>query len=377
MTPSPPLPVEIVSQTSRLEAAVLALAGEREIAVDTESNSFYRYPEQMCLIQIAGSRNIYIIDTIVLTDIAPLKKVFEDSSVRKVIHGADYDIRTLDRHYGFRVRNLYDTSIAARFTGVTRFGLGDLLQDSLGITIDKCKRLQRADWGRRPLSAEELDYASADVFHLLKLHEVLELRLKDLGRTAWVAEECARLEEVKYTPADPETAYLAVTESRNLDGRGLAVLRSLVQFREEEARRQHRPHFFIMPDSALVFLAANPAADLRQVPGLGQNGLQRYGRGLRQALDAGIAAPPIKRPVVVWERLSPAQSQRLGRLKAWRTSQGAALCLDPSLLYPAASLERLAKAPETLEGELNSPEVRNWQREQFGASLRAFVKSIG
>ena len=260
MTPSPPLPVEIVSQTSRLEAAVLALAGEREIAVDTESNSFYRYPEQMCLIQIAGSRNIYIIDTIVLTDFAPLKKVFEDSSVRKVIHGADYDIRTLDRHYGFRVRNLYDTSIAARFTGVTRFGLGDLLQDSLGITIDKCKRLQRADWGRRPLSAEELDYASADVFHLLKLHEVLELRLKDLGRTAWVAEECARLEEVKYTPADPETAYLAVTESRNLDGRGLAVLRSLVQFREEEARRQHRPHFFIMPDSALVFLAANPAA---------------------------------------------------------------------------------------------------------------------
>lgn len=377
MTVSLPLPVEIVSHAAQLDAAVRAMLGSRDIALDTESNSFFRYPEQLCLIQIASRHKVYVIDTIVLKEIASLKEVLADASIIKVVHGADYDIRSLDRHYRFRVRNLYDTNIAARFAGLTRVGLAALIEDLLGVTIPKSKRLQRADWRRRPLSAEALDYAAADVRHLFALRDTLAERLQALGRTEWVAEECARLEEVQYTPPNPETAYLSVKGAKDLDGRGLTILRSLFLFREEEARRQHRPPFFVIPDTALISLATNPTAALSEVPGLGQTGLQRFGRGLQQTLREGLAAPPIRKPPPMTdERMSREEVQRLGRLKAWRVSLGTTLSLDPSLLWPTASLERIAEAPDTLDSELTSADIRRWQRDRFAAALGAYLESL-
>lgn len=376
-TRSPQLPVKIVSQLTHLDVAVQAMAREPAIALDTESNSFHHYPEQLCLIQIATRHKVYIIDTIALKDIAPLKKVLIDDSIKKVIHGADYDIRSLDRHCGFHIRNLYDTNIAARFAGTTRVSLGALIEDLLGVTIQKSKRLQRANWGQRPLSAEALSYAAADVRYLLSLGEILDQRLQALGRSAWVAEECARLEEVRYTAPNLEAAYLSVKGSKNLDERGLAILQSLFQFREEEARRQRRPPFFVMPDEALIFIAANPAVALTEVPGIGQTGLQRFGRGLLRALRDGLSAAPVRRvPFMNDERFSREQLERLRSLKAWRASLGDALSIDPTLLWPMASLERLARAPDTLTVELTSENIRRWQRDNFASSLHTYLQSL-
>ena len=377
MTASLSLPVEIVSQSAQLDVAVQEMAGSRAIALDTESNSFHRYPEQLCLIQIATHHKVHIIDTISLNKLAPLKEVLADDSIMKVVHGADYDIRSLDRHYGFRIRNLYDTSVAARFVGIKQFGLAALIKDLVGLTIHKSKRLQRADWGRRPLSAEALEYATADVRHLLALREILDQRLQALGRTSWVAEECARLEKVRYTAPNLETACLSVKGAKNLDGYGLAILQSLLRFREKEARRQRRPPFFVIPDAALISLATSPTTALSEVPGLGQTGLQRFGRGLQQALQDGLAAPPInKPPTMTAGRVRPEQSKRLSRLKAWRASLSATLSLDPTLLWPTTSLKRLAKAPDTLCVELNLASIRRWQRDHFASSLHAYLESL-
>lgn len=368
MTVLPPLPVEIVTRADRLDAAVKAMLGCREIALDTESNSFFRYPEQLCLIQIATRDKVYIIDTIVLKEIAPLEAVLADAAIGKVVHGADYDIRSLDRHYGFRIRGLFDTGIAARLAGATKFGLAALIEDLLQLTIPKSKQLQRADWGRRPLSAEALDYAASDVRHLFTLQEILTGRLQSFtgeGRTEWAAEEFCRLEEIKYVPPDPETAYLSVKGAGDLDGRGLAILRSIFLFREGEAMRQHRPHFYIVPDAELISLAMNP----------GEAGRQRIGPGLEKALREGLAAPPVLRPAFVeYERMTQEQFQRLSRLKAWRISMGADLSLDPSLLWPMSSLERLARAPNTLDAEMTSAGIRRWQRDRFAAALGACLE---
>jgi ribonuclease D len=313
----------------------------------------------------------------VLKEIAALKDVLTDAAIIKVAHGADYDIRSLDRHYGFRISNLYDTNIAARFAALTNVGLAALVEDLLGVVIPKSKRLQRADWGERPLSIEALNYAAAVVRYLFALRETLDQRLQALGRTEWVAEECARLEEVRYAARNLETAYLSVKGVEVLDGRGLAILRSLFQFREEEARRQHRPLFYVVSDATLISLAANPLSTLSKIPGLGQSGLQRFGRGIRQAISRGQAAPPIRRPPpIAVDRMSRKQVQRLSQLKEWRATQGAALSLDPSLLWPTASLVRLAKAPDTLSLELASADIRRWQRDRFGSALRAYLESL-
>jgi ribonuclease D len=375
MTVSHPLPVEIISESPQLDIAVQDMVSFRAIALDTESNSIHHYPEQLCLIQIATGCKVYIIDTLSLSTLLPLKNVLEDRSIQKVIHGADYDIRSLDRRYGFRVYNLYDTSIAARFTGITKFGLADLIKELLGITIIKSKSLQLTDWGRRPLSVAALDYASADVRYLFALRDILDQRLRDKERTAWVSEECSRLEEVRYVSPDIENAFLSLKGAHNLEGDSLAILRSLFLFREKEARRQQKPPFFVMPDSALIYLALNPTATLTGVPGLGEIGLKRFGPGLQQALRDGLKATPIQRLPVKYERLSQEQIRRLAQLKTWRMSLGATLSLDPSLLWPTASFERLVRAPATFDLEIMSAGVRRWQRDLFAASLQAYLES--
>jgi ribonuclease D len=368
--------IKIITQPADLVEAVDEMAASSVIALDTESNSRHRYPEQLCLIQIATLSKVYILDTLALNDLSPLKAVLENSAIRKIIHGADYDIRCFDRHYNYRVRNLLDTSVAARFAGFTEFGLAAIIKSLLGLSITKSEKLQQGDWGRRPLSAEALEYASSDVQHLFALQQKLDSRLEELRREKWVAEECERLEEVRYNVPDLETAFLSVKGSQNFNGAELAILRSLFLFRDEEARRQRRPPYFVMPDIVLLTLAENPSMSLSNVAGLGSYALQRFGSGLQQALSEGQTAAPIQRPRVIYERRTEAENKRLIQLKAWRTEQAAKLGLDPSLLWPTTSLERLAKNPKSFENEILSPHIRRWQREEFGKSLEEWLHNL-
>lgn len=346
--------------------------------MDTESNGFHRYPERLCLIQLGTPDACYLIDPLVISGMAPLGKLLQDPHVEKIIHSADYDLRTLDREWGFHLRNLYDTSVAARFAGLSKLGLGSVLEELLKVALNKEKRLQRADWSERPLSAEALAYAADDVGFLIPLRDQLAARVEALGRTGWVDEELRRLEQIRYEHPEPlETAFMSIKGSRLLTPRALAILKALVEMREREALRRNRPPFRVIPTESLLFLAAEPHADLRDVPGLTKPVLHRLSNQIRDAVLKGLAAPPISRPKgppVI--RPTPAEQERLKKLRDWRTEQGRALQLDPSVIWPMLSLERLARAPRTLAMEQRAPEVRRWQVREFGEKLAGFLKGL-
>ena len=368
------LPVEVILQSGQLHTALQEIRNSREIAVDTEANSRHRYPEQLCLIQLATPNKIFIIDTILLREIGLLQDILHNTSTIKVFHTAEYDIRSLNWHFGFQIHGVFDVAVAAQFAGIKQFGLANLLKDLLRIAIEKSTRLQKADWGRRPLSTEALEYAANDVRYLLELRELLNVKLRELGRISWVTEEFARLEELRYEPKDPDTAYLSVKRASKLNGTSLPILKALYLFREKMALRNRRPPQYIISDSTLVHLAENPESGLSKTPGLGQGGLKRYGMGLQRAIKQGLASPPIYREKR--ERMGAKEQERLKRLKSWRSSIGVSFPLEPSLLWPAASLERLAKDPDTLDIELKSGDVRRWQYEHFASSLSALLVSL-
>ena len=368
------LPVEVILQSGQLHTALQEIRNSREIAVDTEANSRHRYPEQLCLIQLATPNKIFIIDTILLREIGLLQDILHNTSTIKVFHTAEYDIRSLNWHFGFQIHGVFDVAVAAQFAGIKQFGLANLLKDLLRIAIEKSTRLQKADWGRRPLSTEALEYAANDVRYLLELREFLNVKLRELGRISWVTEECARLKELRYEPKDPDTTYLSVKGAGKLDGTSLSILKALFQFREKVALRHRRPPYYIMPDSTLVHLAENPESDLSKIPGLGQGRLKRYGMGLQRALKKGLASPPIYREKP--ERMGAKEQERLKRLKAWKTSISVSLSLGPSLIWPTVSLERISIAPNTLDIELKSGDIRHWQRERFASSLSILLKSL-
>ena len=374
--------IELVATGSRLAEVVGLISSAPRVAVDIESNGFFRYHERVCLVQLGAYETAFLVDPLAIEDIQPLGDLLGDQSVEKVFHGADYDLRSLDRDWRFRVNNLFDTGIAAAFVGSTRLGLQSVVQEQLRIELPKPLELQRSDWTLRPLSPEALDYAANDVLYLSRVRETLASQLKELSRLEWAKEEFTRLENVKHAPADRGSAFLSVKGNQRLDGRGLAILRSLFQFREREASRLDRARFRVIPDSALVQVASEPTADLSTVKGLGRLGRPPASEGLRDAIDQGLTAPRVTRPKPARNdgALDPAERERvmlhLGVLKTWRGQLGRELGMDPSLLWPTVSLERLARRPGDLDTEFLSPEVRSWQRREFGGALRGVLATL-
>ena len=373
---------ELVNTETQLAGVVSRLSRAPRVAVDTESNGFFRYHERVCLVQLAADDTAFLVDPLAIGDVRPLGRLLSDQAVEKVFHAAGNDLRSLDRDWGFRVNNLFDTSIAAAFVGSTHLGLQSVLQEHVGLELAKPRNLQLSDWTIRPLSPEALKYAADDVLHLPRVRDVLSAHLEQLSRLEWAKEEFTRLENVKHTPSDRELAFLAIKGSRDLDGRGLAVLRSLFQFRERAARRLDRPPFKVIPDSALVQLSSDSSSNLTTVKGLGRFGRPPASRGLKAAIDEGLRAPLVSRPKRTWNQriLSPAERKeveiRLRGLKTWRSRLGQELRLDPGLLWPTVSLERLARSPDSLDAELVSPEVRSWQKRDFSVALRGVLVAL-
>ena len=366
----------------RLARLAESLSGSAALALDTESDSLHHHLEKVCLVQLATDRgDARLVDPLALRDLSPLAPIMADPGIAKVLHGADYDVTTLKRDFGFRFAGLFDTMIAARFLGRPQIGLQGLAQAELGVTLSK--ESQRDDWSRRPLTPTQEQYALADVSHLLVLQARLAGELRQLGRLSWVEEESdavAALEPAR-RGRDPE-AYQKVKGMRRLSRRQQAVLREIYGWRESLAETTDVPAFKLFSSEALIEMAERAprtAAELAQVRGLsprvrsrGEELLAAIGRALElPEADLPRLSPPPPRPV-----LSEPVRKRIESLRAWRTKAAAGLAVDLSVVLPQRLLERLAQAAPREVGALGEIEgLRRWRVDAFGTELIAALGS--
>ena len=157
-----------------------ALAGEREIAVDTEADSFYHYQERVCLVQITAGGRDWLVDPLRGLDIRPLGAVLADPERTKVFHDGEYDVLILKRQFGFAFAALFDTRVAAAALGMEAPGLAAVVHAHYGFELDKSQ--QRSDWSRRPLSKEQVAYARLDTHYLVPLMHAFGDELEERGR---------------------------------------------------------------------------------------------------------------------------------------------------------------------------------------------------
>jgi ribonuclease D len=336
-----------------------------KMAVDLESNGFHAYRARLCLMQISDGTQAWLVDTLALDlpALQPLGELLANEGIEKVLHGADYDLRLLDREMGVTVRGLRDTQLAAQLCGVAAFGLASLLENELGVTLDK--RFQRADFGLRPMSPELAAYAAADAVHLLELEERLRRRLDDLGRVGWWFEECAALEDVRWeeTPPDP-LAFARMRGASALRGVARDRLAALWAWREARAAAEDVPAFRVMQPETLLRLADQPPEDLAALAafrGVGHGGARRHGRELLALMTSPPAAPD-RRPVVPFVRDRECED-RIKRLKTARDEVAVGLSLDPVILAPRAVLEAVAEALPVTHDELVRCTGRRWRAE--------------
>jgi ribonuclease D len=357
-----------VSDEESLRQLVSDLLDEPEYAVDTEFHRERSYYARLLLVQIAWPGGIAIVDPLAV-DPAPLAKVLEGPGLA-VLHAADQDLEVLERCCGAVPSRIYDTQLSAGFMGYSSPSLVHLVDRVLDRKLQKGDQL--ADWTRRPLPDSQLDYAAADVAHLLELRVALDERLTELGRVEWASEECERLRARDRTPPPLDEAWWKIRHARQLRSKSRSVAQTVAAWRERKARERDIPARFVLADLPLMAIAQRPprskkelqsirGIDVRQVAG-------PVGDELMTAIDEGweldeeaVRMPPIE---VLDHVVKPAVSIAT----AWVAQRAGELEIDPAILGSRADVVSF------LQQRPGSRLSTGWRHEILGEPLRRLAE---
>jgi ribonuclease D len=361
-----------------VEAFTARIADVMELALDTEGASFHRFVDRIYLLQLSTRTEHAVIDPIPIGKPSGLGRLLEDPHVEVVFHDADYDLRLLEQDYGWKVRHIFDTRVAAQLLGYTAFGLAALLERFFDVKLDK--KHQRADWSMRPLTPDMLDYAAQDTRYLLELKDRMSAELERMGRMTWAREEFALLEGTRWGDEDPSLSFLKLKGARDLTRRELAVLRELVPWREGVAKQMDRATFRVLGNEQLLDIARSQPQTrdaLGKIKGMPRGIFEQRGNELLDAVRRALAVADADLPrfpkAPRWDR-DPEFDTRVSALKTARDAAAKRLALDPGVLCSRDRLEAVARRnPATISEVREIPELRRWQVAELG---EAFVTAL-
>lgn len=364
----------LVENRSQLRRVSEQLEKTTEIGVDLEADSLFHYHEKVCLVQISIPEQNFLIDPLTVGDLSPLKNIFSDPTIRKIFHGADYDIRSLHRDFTIEVNSLFDTQIAATFLGAKETGLASLLKDRFKISVEK--KYQKKDWSKRPLPKPMLDYAIQDSFYLLPLAHILEEELKEKGRFQYVEEECERLSKVRAAPSNNHHLFLKFKGAGRFSPRSLTLLEAILQFRDEMARLLDRPPFKVFGNTQIMKLVKEKPRSLKALDEkrcLTPKQISGFGRPLIEKINVALNLSEDKLlvyPKKVGRRVGPKVASRVKLLKQWREQRASTLGIDPALVCPNSQVQALAIVNPKSKADLKEVSgMKDWQRKLFGKEI--------
>lgn len=374
-----PSRVTDVATPEALARAAAALAGVRELAVDVEADSMHHFRARLCFVQLGSDTDVFLVDTLADgVQPAVLSPLFADANVTKYFHAAQGDLTYL-AEAGVRVKGLFDTHRAATLLGWPKVGLADLVQERLGVALQK--EHQQADFSIRPLPPELRAYIADDVRYLV-----------EVGR--WVREACVKadiLEEVLLdcerlcddAAARPDPA---ATLNVKLPRQGLSpeqlrlgqhLARALHLKRLAWAEAEDVPMGRVLSNLAIASIASRPPANLKELarcPGVRGAFVRQHGEAVlaliedlkRRAAGGGLEDLDRKAPK------DPRTRKREEVLLEWRRAAAAERQVTPSVVLPNALVEAIARlGPSTLEQLRQVPYFGEKRLERHGASLLA------
>ncbi len=362
--------IRLISDAGSLQELGEGLTGESRVAVDLEAAGFHRYSDRVCLLQVSSGDQDFVVDTLAVDPSDVLRGPLESPTVTVLLHGGDYDLRLLDRDLDLHPVKLFDTQTAAALLGESSLGLAALLKKYLDVHVSK--KYQRADWAKRPLPDEMLDYAASDTRHLHALADLLAERLEAVGRGSWAEEESTLMETLRWNAdgdVDPVTRVKGV---RDFELREVALVREAWLWRDEVARTRDRAPFRVAGDPVLLEVVRERPrgiSALGRIRGFSPQLAERSGKKLLDRLeqtdrldDSELVGYPRGRTGP--RRPQPEVEEIANRLKVIRNDVAQALGIDRGVLMSNTLILEIAQIhPRSVEELAGVTGVRRWQSE--------------
>jgi ribonuclease D len=286
---------ELLTTTDDVRRICDAAREHGSIALDTEFLWERTYAPAICLAQVNIAGEISLIDPLAdNADLTPLAEVISDDAVEVVMHAPHADLVAFAVHYGAEPTNVFDTQIAAGFTGLSAgLAYDRLVEDLTRVRLPRSESF--TDWSRRPLADRQLQYAANDVIHLFDVAMKIVDRLEHLGRARWAEEELTRrFDGANRFVMQPEDAWNKVARRGKLQPQEMGVLREVAAWRERTARKRDLPVSWVMKDPTLIELARRHPADSRslaKIRGVDSSMRERERATLIEAIERGMADP--------------------------------------------------------------------------------------
>lgn len=349
-----------VTDPGESEDLIAALVAADRIAVDTEFMREKTFYAQLCLIQIATPANIYCADPLTGTDLSRFWPAL--NSCEWVLHSGRQDVEVFYQTARQMPTRIFDTQIAAGLLGYApQMGYATLVNELFGKELAKTHT--RADWTRRPLSAEMLNYAAEDVEYLLEACDKLSTRLAELGRLPWAIEDSNRLLDPTLYDDNPAAAIARLKGARKLSGRARNAATVLSTWREQRAIQSNRPRQWILKDPVIVDLAIkNPdtIAAIAEIPGMPAATARRSATELLTVLASADEVNDTYQPP---PRPTEKQKTILKAMQAEVANTATTLGITAELIAPKKELSA------TMLGECISRVFTGWRQEIIGHRL--------
>jgi len=286
--------MEYIDTPEALTEFCTALKGSEWIALDTEFIREKTYYSKLCLVQIGVPGRCACIDPLALDSLEPLYELLFDTSIIKVLHACSQDQEIFANLAGKVPAPIFDTQMAAPLLGLAeQIGYGNFIKETLGVSLEKAHA--RADWSRRPLSSEQLEYAADDVRYLVEAYPGVRDRLAAQGRLAWLDAEFAPYEQLERYQSDPPNAWKRIRGLEKLRPKALSIIQHLATWREQRAQEKDLPRNWVIKDEIMIDiarLAPQKLDALSSIRGMPPKTIERFGQKLLELVVNGEAQDP-------------------------------------------------------------------------------------
>jgi len=365
---------QLVTTQAELDEAIAHVRAAGVFAYDTEFIGEESYWPRICVVQIATTERVVLVDAVAVTDLRPIFELVADPSLLTLVHAGTQDLEPVRRLLGREPANTLDVQVAAAFAEMPwPAGLEKLVERFAGHKLSKGHTF--TNWDARPLTASQLRYAADDVRYLPLVWERLRCELESRGSLSWAMRECETSVKI---PArfDEESQVRRTLKSWPMKPAQIPILRTLTRLRDEIARTEDLPHRVVMPDETLAEIVKQrpvSAQQLAAVRGLPKRFAQKYADAIAQAVEEGGKMPPEKLQHGKSLEESGEDRARIDALLAIISARCIAMGLAPGMVLTRGDLSRWwmtrnSQKPEALF------EAGDWRIDAVGNWLDGFLK---